>query len=575
MLASLTPRPVARPHEEPSSAEGGTDAVHAHQRRRAAPCTGRCTGYDTRRCTGRRVGRWPGSLLIQLPPTRTPRSFRSMRPTRAVSVRRKDGAPQAAPAASGPAGIGGAQQEVHQLDQNELDLSQLDPGRLVKVVADFARRATGDFTLEGLLEDLAVAAVQVLAIDGAGVTYRVGEQMRVVHALPDFVAPVERVQEDDQEGPCHDAARTHTPITEGELAEHTERWPRFAAHALAAGVNAVASLPLLARGQVWGAIDLYRRAVGPFDAEQLAAAQMLADVACGYVVMAHDRQQAQDAQEQAAHAATHDVLTGLPNRALLYDRLHHAVATTARNGQGVAVVFLDLDGFKAVNDTHGHHAGDELLRQVATRLAGAVRKGDTLARWGGDEFVVVCESLHRAHPGDSPLKTQVPVSNQAPAQGQDYEPSPQSEPQSDQEETGTVLAGAGEQARIVVDEHALEVIIDRLRACLSDFFTIPTAGAEGRPGRQAQVQAQVQVQVQVAASIGAAAAAPTAGAEQQTVEQLLRTADEAMYRTKRARTLPPQDGASTRTGPTTDKVDNLIVLDSVVHVLVTDDRDHP
>lgn len=303
---------------------------------------------------------------------------------------------------------------------------------------------------------------------------------------------------------------------------------------------------------------------------------MLADVACGYVVMAHDRQQAQDAQEQAAHAATHDVLTGLPNRALLYDRLNHAVAATARNGQGVAVVFLDLDGFKAVNDTHGHHAGDELLRQVATRLAGAVRKGDTLARWGGDEFVVVCESLHRAHPGDRPLKTEVPASNQAPVQGQDFEPLPKSEPQSEQEEAGTVLAGAGKQARIVVDEHALEVIIDRLRACLSDPFTIPTAGAEGGPGRQTQAraQAQVQAQVQVAASIGAAAAAPTAGAEQQTVEQLLRTADEAMYRTKRARTFPPGDEASTRTGPT-NEVDNLIVLDSVVHVLVTDDRDHP
>ncbi len=204
-----------------------------------------------------------------------------MRPTCAVSLPRRDGAPQSAlaasgPAASGPAGTGGA---------------QLDPGRLVQVVAGFARRATGDFTLEGLLEDLAVAAVEVLAIDGAGVTYRVGKQMRVVHTLPDFVASVEQVQEDDQEGPCHDAARTGEAVTEGELGEHTERWPPLRRTGLGGGVNAVASLPLLARGRSGGAIDLYRRPAGPFGAEQLAAAQMLADVACGYVVMAHDRQQ--------------------------------------------------------------------------------------------------------------------------------------------------------------------------------------------------------------------------------------------------------------------------------------------
>jgi diguanylate cyclase (GGDEF)-like protein/PAS domain S-box-containing protein len=99
------------------------------------------------------------------------------------------------------------------------------------------------------------------------------------------------------------------------------------------------------------------------------------------------------AEKRIEYLAYHDGLTGLPNRMLLEDRLTQAIASARRHGRIVAVLFLDLDNFKTVNDRHGHEGGDELLREMARRLAGAVRSGDTVARLGGDEFVVLLVEL--------------------------------------------------------------------------------------------------------------------------------------------------------------------------------------
>lgn len=109
----------------------------------------------------------------------------------------------------------------------------------------------------------------------------------------------------------------------------------------------------------------------------------------------------ESARKREAYRATHDPLTGLPNRALYFDRLSHAILQAGRRRERLAVLYLDLDGFKPVNDSHGHAAGDEVLIQVTRRLAGGVRRSDTLARLGGDEFAVLFERIPQREVAES------------------------------------------------------------------------------------------------------------------------------------------------------------------------------
>jgi diguanylate cyclase (GGDEF)-like protein/PAS domain S-box-containing protein len=113
-----------------------------------------------------------------------------------------------------------------------------------------------------------------------------------------------------------------------------------------------------------------------------------------YVGVFSDITKVKESQEKLDHMAHHDPLTALPNRLLFHDRLQHALQRASRDQQNLAILFIDLDRFKNVNDTLGHHIGDELLKQVASALSSRLRDGDTLARLGGDEFIVLLENIN-------------------------------------------------------------------------------------------------------------------------------------------------------------------------------------
>ncbi len=112
-----------------------------------------------------------------------------------------------------------------------------------------------------------------------------------------------------------------------------------------------------------------------------------------YVSVFHDITELRRRDEQIRHLAFHDALTGLPNRALFEDRLRHAIARLQREGGHLSVAFVDFDQFKIVNDSHGHDIGDLLLQEAATRIKSCLRVADTVARMGGDEFVILMEDM--------------------------------------------------------------------------------------------------------------------------------------------------------------------------------------
>ena len=156
-------------------------------------------------------------------------------------------------------------------------------------------------------------------------------------------------------------------------------------------------IELLAAIQPGGTTHLecqVRRRDGGLVAVDLVATKAPDDEhADGLVLTMHDVSKWKDLEEQLTRQALHDPLTGLPNRILYNDRLEHALGRRRRHARNVAVLFLDLDDFKTVNDSLGHDAGDVLIRHVATRLLGSIRPGDTAARFGGDEFAVLLEDV--------------------------------------------------------------------------------------------------------------------------------------------------------------------------------------
>lgn len=146
------------------------------------------------------------------------------------------------------------------------------------------------------------------------------------------------------------------------------------------------------QGEIWN-----RRKNGEIFPEWLSisAVRNTQGQVINYVASIDDTSERKAAEERIQHLAFFDGLTDLPNRSLLLDRLQHVLDGCVRSGECAALMFLDLDGFKNINDLHGHHIGDKVLCLAAARLNGVVRVSDTVARLGGDEFVVLLEHLNK------------------------------------------------------------------------------------------------------------------------------------------------------------------------------------
>ncbi len=143
----------------------------------------------------------------------------------------------------------------------------------------------------------------------------------------------------------------------------------------------------------------------------------------GVVAIVRDITERKLAEQRIRHLAQHDDLTGLPNRSLLRDRLDQAILQAERNGHAVALAFVDLDGFKLVNDGLGHNAGDELLKVVGARMRACLRRPDTLARFGGDEFVILLPDVPGEPLSVAPLleKVRLAVTEPVMVEGQEVQ----------------------------------------------------------------------------------------------------------------------------------------------------------
>jgi diguanylate cyclase (GGDEF)-like protein/PAS domain S-box-containing protein len=161
---------------------------------------------------------------------------------------------------------------------------------------------------------------------------------------------------------------------------------RRAPLAAKAGLRAAFAFPILFGNEVFGVMEFFSRASRPPEEVLLQSVRSIGAQIGQFMAR-------RQAEERVHHLAHYDELTGLPNRSMFNQRLSHALAQARRHAKPLAILFIDLDRFKNINDTLGHEAGDRVLKEVGQRLQGCLREGDTVGRLGGDEFVVLIEEL--------------------------------------------------------------------------------------------------------------------------------------------------------------------------------------
>ncbi|MGZ4236629.1 MAG: sensor domain-containing protein [Solirubrobacteraceae bacterium] len=246
----------------------------------------------------------------------------------------------------------------------------------------------GPKLLDALGSTMGWDAATIWRVDGASEVLRFDTFWSVPTADPALTAELEHSLRSATfgrgDGWAGLAWQTGEPVCE-ENGPPVDLCPGAAALRRASLYRAVA-IPIVGSDGVLGVLEFFNRIHRPIDDGSLRTLT-IASAQLGQFL---ERKRAEQA---LAYQALHDPLTGLPNRALFLDRLQISLANSRRRRGTVAVLFLDIDNFKVINDSLGHRAGDELLSMVATRISAALRPGDTVARFGGDEFVVLAEQI--------------------------------------------------------------------------------------------------------------------------------------------------------------------------------------
>jgi diguanylate cyclase (GGDEF)-like protein/PAS domain S-box-containing protein len=263
-----------------------------------------------------------------------------------------------------------------------------EPEQFIAQITDISERKRADELArrrEG--QQSHVAALAELAVGGAdlpelfeGALARLRSGLGVPHAT--------LLEQPDAEGTDSPALAFALGSGEPVIVRDAATETRFdTAELEASGIAAGLSVVVTDQGgRRFGVLAAYSDTPCEFSGDDVHFLQALANLLGGAI-------HRERSDHELRHQSLHDPLTGLPNRLLFVDRVQHALARAQRSDETVAVVLLDLDQFKLVNDSLSHEAGDQLLQEVALRLAQHVRANDTLARFGGDEFVVLCEGL--------------------------------------------------------------------------------------------------------------------------------------------------------------------------------------